>query len=66
MATSHHREVIDDHINNSNWKKLIDLDGPPLTSAASELTEIMQLMLYLNTIVERFLGQCLVQQHLII
>ncbi|KAN0128683.1 hypothetical protein V8E53_013502 [Lactarius tabidus] len=25
MSTSHHREVIDDHMNYSNWKKLIDL-----------------------------------------
>ena len=25
MSTSHCREVIDDHINDSNWKKLIDL-----------------------------------------
>ena len=25
MSTSHHWEVIDDHMNDSNWKKLIDL-----------------------------------------
>ncbi|KAH9173120.1 hypothetical protein EDB89DRAFT_2114027 [Lactarius sanguifluus] len=25
MSTSHHREVIDDHMNDSNWKKLIDI-----------------------------------------
>ena len=25
MSTSHRREVIDDHMNDSNWKKLIDL-----------------------------------------
>src|SRR5260221_3603646 len=25
MMTSHRREVIDDHMNDSNWKKLIDL-----------------------------------------
>jgi hypothetical protein len=25
MSTSHCREVIDDHMNDSNWKKLIDL-----------------------------------------
>jgi hypothetical protein len=25
MSTSHRREVIDDHINDSNWKKLVDV-----------------------------------------
>ena len=25
MTTSHHREVINDHMNDSNWKKLVDL-----------------------------------------
>jgi hypothetical protein len=25
MSTSHRREVIDDHMNDSNWKKLIDI-----------------------------------------
>ncbi|KAI9431069.1 hypothetical protein H4582DRAFT_2060255 [Lactarius indigo] len=40
MSTSHRREVIDDHMNDSNWKKLIDLgkffpmDATPALSAA--------------------------------
>ena len=25
MSTSHRREVIDDHMNDSNWKKLVDI-----------------------------------------
>ena len=25
MSTSHHQEVIDDHMNDSNWKKLVDI-----------------------------------------
>ena len=29
MSTSHRREVIDDHMNDSNWKKLVDLGMPP-------------------------------------
>lgn len=71
MSTSHRREVIDDHMNDSNWKKLVDLGEPPLTSVtsgpqASGLTEIMQSMPYLNATTGRFLGQCLVLQHLII
>ena len=65
MSTSHCREVIDNHMNDSNWKKLIDLGRVPLTGTASELTEIMQSMLYPNATAGRFLGQCLVRQHLI-
>jgi hypothetical protein len=64
MSTSHHREVIDDHMNDSNWKKLVDLGKFPLTGTTFELTEIMQSMLYLNATTGRFLGRCLVQQHL--
>jgi hypothetical protein len=30
MSTSHHREVIDDHMNDSNWRKLINLGKFPL------------------------------------
>ena len=41
MSTSHRREVIDDHMNDSNWKKLVNLGRLPLTDAASELTETM-------------------------
>ena len=63
MLTSHRREVIDDHMNDSNWKKLIDLGKLPLTRAASKLTEIMQSMLYLNATTGHFLGQHSVQQH---
>ena len=51
MSTSHQREVIDDHMNDSNWKKLIDLGRLPLTGTILELTEIMQSMLYLNATV---------------
>jgi len=65
MSTSHRREVIDDHMNDSNWKKLIDLGRLPLTGTILELTEIMQSMLYLNATARRFRGQCLVRQHLI-
>jgi len=61
MLTLHHREVIDDHMNDSNWKKLIDLGEPPLTGATSELTEVMQSMLCLNATAGHFLGQCSVQ-----
>ena len=42
MSTSHHREVIDDHMNNSNWKKLVDLGRLPPTGTISELIEIVQ------------------------
>jgi len=65
MSTLHRREVIDDHMNNSNWKKLIDLGRLPLTGTILELTEIMQSMLYLNATARRFRGQRLVRQHLI-
>jgi hypothetical protein len=61
MSTSHHWEVIDDHMNDSNWKKLIDLGRVPLTctpSDASELTEIIQSMLYLDATTKRFLEFC--------
>ena len=57
MLTSHCREVIDDHMNDSNWKKLVDLGRLPLTGTTSELTEIMQLMLYPNATTRCFLGQ---------
>jgi len=65
MLTSHRREVIDDHMNNSNWKKLVDLGKLPLTCTASKLMEIMQSMLYLNATAGRFLGQCSAWQHLV-
>jgi hypothetical protein len=63
MSTSHRREVIDNHMNDSNWKKLIDFGRLPLAGTASELTEIIQSMLYLNATAGRFLGQCSVRQH---
>ena len=66
MTTSHRREVIDDHMNDSNWKKLVDLGRLPLTGTASELTEVMQQMPYLNVTAGRFLEQCSARQHLII
>ena len=52
-------------MNDSNWKKLIDLGRLPLTGTILELTEIMQSMLYLNATARCFRGQCLVWQHLI-
>ena len=33
ILTSHCREVIENHINNSNWKKLVGLGRLPLTGA---------------------------------
>ena len=45
MATSHCREVIDDHMNDSNWKKLVSLGRLALRDTASKLTEITQPML---------------------
>ena len=51
MFTSHHREVIDNHMNNSNWKKLVNLSGFPLigsTGTSHQSSQIMQSMLYLN------------------
>jgi hypothetical protein len=65
MSTSHRREVIDDHMNDSNWKKLVDLGQLPLTGTAVKLTGIIQLMLYLSATSGRFLAQCSAQQHLI-
>ena len=65
MSTSHRREVIDDHMNDSNWKKLVDLGRLPSTGTASELTEIVQLMRYLNATAGHFLGPCSARQHLI-
>jgi len=41
MSTLHHREVIDNHMNDSNWKKLVDLGELPFTGDALELTEVM-------------------------
>ena len=35
MTTSHRREVIDDHMNDSNWKKLINIGKFPSTDSAS-------------------------------
>ena len=61
MATSHCREVIDDHMNDSNWKKLVDLGKLHLTVTEAELTEIMQSALYQNTTTGRFLEQISVQ-----
>jgi hypothetical protein len=63
MSTSHRREVIDDHMNDSNWKKLVDLGRLPLTGIALELTEITQSMLYPNATAGRFLEQCSARQH---
>jgi hypothetical protein len=38
MSTSHRREVIDDHMNDSNWKKLIDIGKFPPMNTGSMLT----------------------------
>ena len=65
MSTSHCREVIDDHMNDSNWKKLVDLGRLPSTGTASELTEIVQSMQYLNATAGHFPVPCSARQHLI-
>ena len=65
MLTSHRREVIDDHMNDSNWKKLVDLGRISLTDIAPELIEIIQSMLYLSATTRCSLGQRSVRQHLI-
>ena len=57
MATSHRREVMDDHMNDSNWKKLVDLGKLHLTVTRAELTEIMQSVLYQNATAGCFLEQ---------
>jgi len=64
MLTSHHREVIDNHINDSNWKKLVDLGEHPLKGTVLELIDSIKSMLFPSTITGHFLGQCLVWQHL--
>ena len=59
MFTSYCREVIDNHMNDSNWKKLVDLGGFPLigsTSTPHQSLQIMQSMLYLNATRRCFLG----------
>ena len=61
MSTSHRREVIDDHMNDSNWKKLVNLGEHHLKGTALELTESIKSMPYLSTITGHFLGQCSVQ-----
>ena len=38
MSTSHRREVIDDHMNDSNWKKLTDIGKFPHKDTRSMLT----------------------------
>ena len=65
MSTSHRREVIDDHMNDSNWKKLVDLGQLSLSGTAVKLTGIIQSMLYLSATSGHFLVQCSAQQHLI-
>ena len=64
MSTSHRREVIDDHMNDSNWKKLVNLGEHRLKGTASELTESIKSTPYLSAITGHFLGQCSVRQHL--
>jgi hypothetical protein len=41
MSTSHRREVIDDHMNDSNWKKLIDIGKCRLMDATLVLTWVV-------------------------
>src|SRR5438445_11446835 len=65
MSMSHRREVIDDHMNDSNWKKLVDLGQLSLSGTVVKLTEIIQSMLYLSATSGCFLVQCSAQQHLI-
>src|SRR5205807_6506541 len=65
MSTSHHREVIDDHMNDSNWKKLINLGQFLFTGSTVELTGIIQSMPYQDATTGHFLAQLSVWQHLI-
>ena len=68
MFTSHCREVIDNHMNDSNWKKLVDLGGFSLIGSIGiphKSSQIMQSMLYLNATRRRFLGPFSARQHLI-
>jgi hypothetical protein len=58
MSMSHHREVIDDHMNDSNWKKLLGLGKFHLARLESALTEIVQLMLCLRATAKHFQGRC--------
>jgi len=64
MSTSHRREVIDDHMNDSNWKKLVNLGEHHLKGTASKLTESIKSTPYLSAITGHFLGQRSVRQHL--
>jgi hypothetical protein len=57
MSTSHRREVIDDHMNDSNWKKLVNIGAFPLTYLGPVLTQIMQLALYPIATAGHFRGQ---------
>ena len=57
MSTSHRREVIDDHMNDSNWKKLVDIGAFPLTYLGPALTQIMQSALYPIATAGHFRGQ---------
>lgn len=57
MSTSHRREVIDDHMNDSNWKKLVDLGEHPLKGTALELIDSTKSMLFPSAITGHFLGQ---------
>lgn len=41
MSTSHRKEVIDDHMNDSNWKKLVGMGKFPSKSTTLVLTEIV-------------------------
>jgi hypothetical protein len=56
ISTSHRREVIDDHMNNSNWKKLINLGQFLFTGSTVELTGIIQSMSYQDATVGHFLA----------
>jgi hypothetical protein len=60
ISTSHRREIIDDHMNDSNWKKLVDLGQFLFTGSTAELTGLIQSMPYQNATVGHFLAQFLV------
>ena len=64
MSTSHRREVIDDHMNDSNWKKLVGLGQFLFTGSTAELTGIIQSMPYQNATTGHFLARFSVRKHL--
>ena len=64
MSTSHRREVIDDHMNDSNWKKLIAIGKYPAMDTTISAHSVMQSVPYLGTTERHFWEQSQARQHL--